>query len=122
MLTIQQTYDKMLNGLRVQGKPSIEDDFCMYRSKDGCRCAIGQIIDDQHYNRFLEGCIYAFSTVATALALSGINIENEDIGRMLFKAQDAHDSWHGQGRFIDHIEKRFEAIANEFHLSYTKAP
>ena len=118
---MQQTYDKMLNGLRLQGRQAIEDGCCVYRGDNGCKCAIGQLIDDAHYNRPLEGRICVFPTVVSALTLSGVNIADNGVSLMLFKAQDAHDSWHGHGQFIDHIEKRFEAIAAEFHLSYTKA-
>lgn len=45
----QITFDAIVNGLRKQGKKSIDGHLCKFRSEDGYKCAVGQLIEDNEY-------------------------------------------------------------------------
>jgi hypothetical protein len=45
----QITFDLIVNGLRKQGKKSMDGHLCKFRSEDGYRCAVGQLIEDNEY-------------------------------------------------------------------------
>ena len=56
-MNTQEMFSKIVTHLRAQGKPSINPDMhdsCMYRSKDGCMCAVGVLMTDEHYDDGVE--------------------------------------------------------------------
>lgn len=53
-MTPQDIFDKVLNGLRKQGKASVANGSCYYRSPDGCKCAVGLLMDDKVYDPKFE--------------------------------------------------------------------
>lgn len=55
LLNKQEVFDKIITGLRRQGKQSKDGFFCAYRSADGCKCAVGQLIPDEAYHPMMEG-------------------------------------------------------------------
>lgn len=57
----QEWFDTAARGIISQGKPSMgrdpitENEKCVYRSSDGCKCAIGWLIPDDKYDPSFEG-------------------------------------------------------------------
>lgn len=50
----QKTFNKVYRHLIRQNKKSIDGHSCVYRSKEGLRCAIGAIIPNRLYNPNFE--------------------------------------------------------------------
>lgn len=44
--TLQEIFDKCVGGLIQQGVPAIGAYGCMYRTEDGLKCAVGQLVPD----------------------------------------------------------------------------
>lgn len=91
--TRQQTFDAVARHLFKQGRMSMDlksgdvVGSCRYRSKDGCRCAIGAVIPDDRYDPRMEGLmadalLKNFPEVCDALPLDG---------RFLVDLQQTHD-------------------------------
>lgn len=53
----QETFDAVVLALLKQNKPSVNQTgyTCMYRGKDGLKCAVGHLIPDELYHEGLEG-------------------------------------------------------------------
>lgn len=114
MMTAQEVFDKVANHLRKQGRQSISaDGECVYRSKNGLKCAVGCLIPDENYNRYMEGrtvrelvkdssdcprdCLDLFTTHLDLL---------EDL-------QQVHDEGWAS------LEARLEMVASKHKLIYT---
>jgi len=55
MLTKQEIFDTVYNGLAAQGfKQSVDTVGCSYRGRDDTKCAFGHLIPDEQYSSFLE--------------------------------------------------------------------
>ena len=76
---------------------------CMYRTQEGLSCAIGCLIDDEHYIPVLEGCgidelvldelvLDEISDLRTALHKSGVDITINDMVSLLGALQRTHDT------------------------------
>lgn len=51
MLTRQEALNRVMEHLRKQGKPAVnESGLCLYRTADGLMCAIGALIPDDKYH------------------------------------------------------------------------
>lgn len=52
----QGAFDKAVRGILAQGRRSfsIGNGVCLYRSGDGCKCAVGHLISDEEYNKEFE--------------------------------------------------------------------
>lgn len=56
MFDPQEIFNRAYEGLRKQGfKQAISQDVCQYRTEDGKRCAIGQLIPESKYRLEFEG-------------------------------------------------------------------
>lgn len=55
-MTLQEVFDKVARHLLTQGQRSIlrETGRCAYRGDEGCMCAVGVLIADEHYHPKLE--------------------------------------------------------------------
>lgn len=103
-LTLEQKqalYKRAIPPLLAQGRVSILDpedpeDMCAYRSSDGCRCALGFLIDDEHYDVGLEGRGAWSPYVLRAVIDSNpdLNLEpSSSLSRFLEKMQLIHDGF-----------------------------
>lgn len=54
-MTPQQIFDKVAVHLMEMDKPSKFDGGCAYRGEDNSQCAVGCLIDDEHYEKRMEG-------------------------------------------------------------------
>lgn len=116
MKTNQELFDQSVSGLLRQGKPAIDaEGGCKYLAKDGCKCAVGQLIPPECYTSKAEGVAVRTAettrpVLKTMLACSRIG---EDSYELLRSLQTIHDSvkpifWKG----------RFKQIAENFNLSW----
>ncbi len=106
MLTNQEIFDKVAKHLLAQNKQSRRDtcyttmtSACLYRTPGGLKCAVGCLIDDEHYDQNCEG-VSVSKLVATgpkvitlreSLERSGVDIHNEDTQELLRQLQILHD-------------------------------
>jgi hypothetical protein len=109
MLTRQEIFDKAVGGVIKQGARSVEDGACVYRTEDGRKCVVGQLIDDAHYHPSLEGRRAGYPSVIAALKQSGV----DGAGALLAALQDAHDNARGLNGFKQHAR----LIAAHYNLN-----
>lgn len=54
-MTPQEAFDIAAKGIQAQGGRSVdEDDVCLYRGPNGCKCAVGHLIPDDLYDPKME--------------------------------------------------------------------
>lgn len=84
--TRQEIFDIAYRGLAAQGfKQSLDRESCAYRGTDGCKCAIGFLIDDLDYSPTIEGVSAANPGV---LRNARIAYEYADFARDLQRCHD----------------------------------
>ena len=128
MLTLQQVFTKVAAHLLKQGRRSrsvvtvrvglnspggrLAVGDCAYRSGDGCACAVGCLIDDDHYSQLLEGFNTRQAPVIEALVASGVPATDPDVLEMLDRLQDLHDrtSPDGWADALPGIASEFDGI------------
>ncbi len=117
----QEVYNRVKAALLEQGCRSFGNNkynvsFCMYRSPNGKKCAVGHLILDEHYSEDLEGKGCGSPDVITALRLSGIDYTslNED-ANFLRKLQSAHDDV-SDINFVTDFTENMARIAKDYHL------
>jgi hypothetical protein len=73
---------------------STDKTVCFYRGRNGLKCAIGVLVNDENYSPELEGYGIAFGGIIDPIcATHGID-NREDIDlRMLFSLQNIHDNY-----------------------------
>lgn len=108
----QQAFDLMVTHLRNQKLRSAIYDghnrYCVYRSPDGLKCAVGVLIPDEFYDSNLEG------QPASSLTNLIPFLQNVD-KYFLDKMQEIHDF-----RSPNNWEEAFEDIAFEYDLKIPK--
>jgi len=120
-MTNQEIFDRVLQHLRTQGRPSktIGPDnrkICAYRGEGGTRCAIGCLLPDEKYHSGME------NTDVLALLdrwpeLGEYLGTNHPFLRMLQLAHDCEDSWDDTG-FSKDGEQRMLHIAEDHGLAW----
>ncbi|WP_248324062.1 MULTISPECIES: hypothetical protein [unclassified Caballeronia] len=101
-----------------------EDDAgsCRLHGRDGRRCAIGVLIDENHYSEGLEGLGISYYKVGQegpllqALAKSGVSAYEPRVAALLQDLEDLHDAaevqrWEAQ---LDEIARR-HSLENRLH-------
>jgi hypothetical protein len=86
----QEAFDTACRGIIAQGKKSADETgSCLYRSKDGCKCAIGHLIPDEEYEPRMENkMIISYFTWIKSLN----EIRKSENGELfLHELQRAHD-------------------------------
>lgn len=76
--------------LDTLGRGFIE--ICQYRTKDGNTCAVGCLIDEEHYSPELEGALIGCSELMEALTKSNAEIKGHSMHRHLEALQKIHDT------------------------------
>lgn len=90
-MTDQELFDKVAAHLRAQNAKALNRyDGCMYRTRDGKRCAAGCLILDEHYAPDIEGMTAAADEVWPRLRASGVVDSQLGLVRAL---QNVHDSF-----------------------------
>lgn len=111
----QSIFNKVVKHLRAQKCRSIKGKTCMYRDKNGNKCAFGCIIPDHIYERNMEG-------LSTNLLLSDpykwkypkFFTKLLPYGDLISQLRIIHDR-----KNISEWEYHFQDVAREFGLTYT---
>lgn len=126
-LTAQAVFDQVVTGLAKQGGPSMSDNGtrCLYRAKNGRRCAAGMAILDTEYKTEFEGRNIEFINIPR---LANVNRAREAGGPgLLWALQSAHDGaakshfgpdaeWVFPWHTTDGIAIRLITVADQFNL------
>lgn len=85
-------FTKAWNGLKSQGfLPASDGSKCLYRSKDGKKCAFGHLLDDATYRPEMENSLA--TTVIREYKLQGFgDMDGEQDRRFILALQSAHDN------------------------------
>ena len=92
----REVFDKVKEHLLSQGVVSRTADSmdgietCRYRGPWGRQCAVGCLIDDDHYYEGLEGYAVTEAGVIEVLRKSGVPADSDTID-MLYELQSVHD-------------------------------
>lgn len=105
-LTKQQAFDQMVTHMRTQKGIALNDrGFCMYRSPEGLKCAVGALVPDDQYKPNFEG------SSASSLPIDDLE------GLFLDQAQQAlHDNFRHDGFDLTKFEQAAQRFAEEHHL------
>ena len=115
MITRQEVFDKALAHLRAQGQSSMRDDgYCLYRSPEGLKCAIGALVPDEKYNEDFEG------QAASAEAIYSLFDGNPQDAYFYGDLQGAlHDDISKYSDFPQRLEIAAQQFAQNKGLEYT---
>lgn len=119
----QIALEKAVKGVIAQGKPGmhIDDDgnqFCKYKSSDGSKCAIGQLIPDN-----APDAVWVFQGSAVLLLNNNEGLLNEhhlDVREdrdFISQLQSCHDAAALQDDFMNAFIARIKQLYNIFKLS-----
>jgi len=123
-MKLQTIFNKVAKHLLTQNAKSdnhsVEDAdeaYCLYRSPDGYKCAVGALIKDKYYSYKLENLNVQQEIVQKALKKS-LDMEiTDEVINLLVALQVVHDDSEPS-----HWEVELEEVANHFNLKpYKKA-
>lgn len=110
---------KAITGVINQGCKSdlLEDgDVCAYRGDSGAKCAVGHLIDDEHYNISLEGSGVNKLGVRTAVESSiGRSLYRDELN-YLGRLQCCHDSSRRGSCFVELFKLNIKLEVNKARL------
>lgn len=95
-MTYEEVFVKVRDHLLKQNAKSMgvyergATEGCTYRGEDGASCAVGCLIDDEHYSEKLEGRSVKCGDVVSALERSGVPMDFEFV-ELLGQLQRIHD-------------------------------
>lgn len=119
-MTNQEVFNKVVTGLRAQGKPSVVmnthgSNTCVYRNPDGLKCAVGMLIPDKQYISYLDNGDISLSEVIEAVpALQDID---SGLLSILQRTHDnASDNYELNG-FMTDLESGFQRVAKIYNLT-----
>lgn len=119
-MTNQEVFNKVVTGLRTQGKPSVirniySGNRCVYRNPNGLKCAVGILIPDEQYTScFDEKGISLSEIIEEVPALQGID------SSLLISLQRTHDAAsdnHEVNGFMEDLESGFQRVARMYNLT-----
>lgn len=90
-MTRQEMYSKVKAAINAQGAPAWDElsGVCVYRTKDGKRCAVGALVPDEEYIPMMEGSrVQSIKPEYTPRSLASLS--GEDI-QFVADMQTAHD-------------------------------
>lgn len=105
---MQDAFDKVVRHLRTQRVQATDDfGFCRYRGREGTKCAIGALIDDEDYVQDCEA-----RSVLDITKWYWINPKDLPLLGRLQSVHDCMDGEYGRAE-----ESKLISIALEFDLS-----
>lgn len=137
-MTTQEIFDTVVNHLFTQGRPALGEfdngngaqNGCVYRNKEGLKCAVGCLINDVHYNPEFENCtLFYFVSNTDEAPVAGSNLLRDAIERSVtFKLTCEQlsllDSLQRMHDFSDvaNWSDRIKELASKSNLSTLKTP
>lgn len=94
-MNLQQISERIRDHLTTQKAQAKKGSACAYRGENGTVCAVGCLIDDEHYSPAFEGQTAADDRVMNAVCESlalGRSVDLVLLGNMLNDWQAYHDS------------------------------
>lgn len=94
MTNLQDLFDRSVSGVIAQGRPARGTGGCKYRTDDGAKCAVGQLIDDKHYTFDMEGMRIDSKSLRADLIREALGLTEHDKKELglLAALQSAHDN------------------------------
>lgn len=113
MLTLQEIFDKVAHHLLTQNKRATgeSDTFCMYRTPEGLKCAVGCLIPDELYNKKIEG--KSIGTLFLECVLPGIENTAKSC-TLLWELRRLHDNY---GPIL--WPEKLTQLARDFNLQWS---
>lgn len=110
----QAVYDQVKAHLLTQGKRAMNEvEECLYRGPNGTKCAVGCLIEDEHYFPGLEFRRVHHPAVRAALARSGVEFKPGSRDEtLLMRLQNVHDKGH-----VPEWAHELEDVARAFNLN-----
>ena len=122
MLTDQEIYDRVCVHLFNQGQRAYDSDAsiygtCMYRTKDGLKCAVGCLIEDDEYSKNFEGDnVRGILGKGTLSTFKNFSWENVVILKSLQELHDNVASWTSELA----LRTALIEVGTEFNLDCSK--
>lgn len=118
-MTTEQIFQKAVQGVIDQGRASVTaSGDCKYRSRDGTKCAVGQLIRHKFYNSSIENNSINYFLVSGAVEHSIERKLSPEEFSILEDLQQAHDSFAEKLDSIKHWYKETRRIAKKYSLDY----
>ena len=126
MKTLQEIFDQVTHHLLTQKEKSQDIHGCRYRDDKGRSCAVGCLVETEHYNPNFEGvCMdedramaagqhFKFQLLRTALRDSGVCLDMKYVSLLLLELQELHDE-----TLIVDWEAQLRRVAERRGLTYT---
>jgi len=127
MKTKQEIFNQVAAHLMTQKEPAKDSaGDCAYRGLHGHQCAVGCLIEDEHYNSYFEGILITIEhdsgsaptgqnrLLHDALLASGVDVADADVEALLAELQQLHDNVDAES-WIDELP----VIADCLNLTFT---
>lgn len=114
----QEVFDAVVKHAEQMSKQCLVDGFCMYRGKEGNKCLVGALIEDEDYLPEMDCDGQGFGIGVISLKDRGLLPEYLcEYASFLASCQYCHDNcppnWKGT------MTMRLKQVANDFNLQYT---
>ncbi len=109
---LQEVFSKVEAHLLTQGERSEDNSMCKYRY-NGLMCAVGCLIDDEHYSTDIEGmCAHSLPyEIKLSIFKNNDNDAIQTGTEMLGDLQDMHDMLS-----VDHWRSKLNKIAYQYNV------
>lgn len=115
-MKVQEVFDTVVAHLRKQNyRQALNGYSCAYRSASGLKCAVGCLLTDEFYDKYLEG--KTARDVCAILSEKGWPFSEH--AELLSRMQYVHDRYMESP---DKAEWHIKLVANELKLTYTAPP
>lgn len=113
-MNTQELFDKAAGHLLAQNAKSKKaDGMCAYRGGEGRMCAVGCLIDADHYDKYLEGQTATDDLIIEAVSDSiGRDLVDQEV-ELLNRLQIVHDNYTPKS-----WRERLKEIAQDYGLKF----
>lgn len=126
VMTKQEIFDTVLNGLRNQKIPSYKrrdtgDVECLYRGPEGRKCAAGMLIPDDQYRPDMEGQPFVWLVNGTYKHFADVPDHLVEHRNFITSLQQLHDRWAEGAYGYYSWEGQMKSLATSNGLQYNPA-
>lgn len=120
-MNAQEIFGRVYIGIIKQGGPSINpaSSECLYRSPQGRKCAVGQLLLDEFYNKEMEGKTVGSPLIDNGLFSSGVTNSNLQFVKILQNIHDvaAFEADNEDKLFVEIFKKEMQAVIKRYNLN-----